>query len=71
VVASALAILMQTAEDALGNRLGMCCDNNDNVAASWGRIADIMSRTRAPASGTNDAVWTVNKVCGCNNQWVR
>jgi len=38
---------------------------------TWGLIADIASKATAPAKDSTDAVWTVNKVCGCSNQWVR
>jgi len=65
--------VMESSADDDGNILGFCCNGRStfNVKAeTWNLLADVMTKATAPAKDSTDAVWTINKVCGCKNELV-
>lgn len=61
---------VQTVEDDDGVLQGMCCDDDGQLNATWGSLADVMTKTPGASPGSNDAIWRINQVCGCGNTWI-
>jgi hypothetical protein len=61
----------ETKFDADGNLLGFCCNRDEGLSKeSWALLDAVMTKATAPAKDSNDAVWTVNSVCNCKNEWL-